>query len=113
MQGHPPVFKTLWAKVIETLNKGDSNAMNQQLAQIIERLGPNQPQYPYKPLPNVKEFTITKLHPHDPKLKDHGIMKRLKDAEFETKPYKNKSMNRYVKIQFTRLSKSLHNPSKF
>jgi len=106
------LFNTLWARVIETLNKVGPTAWDPRLSQIIDD-NILKDYYPFKKLPNVKEFTIRLLHPHDPKLLDHGISKRLKKAEFETTPYINKSMNRYVEYQFRRLNTYRSQPDKF
>lgn len=106
------IFSTLWARVIEQLNKGGPVAWDQRLSQIIaETTLP--PLFPFKKLPNVKEFRITFLQPHNPILLEADIRKRLGDAEKESTPYKNKSMNRYVEHQFRRLNANRHNPSKF
>jgi hypothetical protein len=98
--------------VIDSLNKGGSFAPNPQLAQIIKD---NQPKaiYPYKVLPNVKDFQIVFKHPYDQTLLAEGIIKRVKSAEMESTPYKNKAMNRYVKFQFQRLNRLQSNAPAF
>lgn len=94
------------------LDKENTAARCLQLGQIIK--GYNlKTIHPYKRLPNVKEFTITQLQPYDPILKDHGIHRRLGEAQMEWKRYKNKSMNRYVAYQFDRLNNSVSNPKRF
>jgi hypothetical protein len=108
------IFNTLWARVSETLNKVGPVAWDRQLSQIIvDNKAAITAYYPFKKLPNVREFTIKWLHPYDPTLEDHGIKRRLATAEFESKPYKNKSMNRYVTYQFRRLNNCTSHPSKF
>jgi len=69
--------------------------------------------YPYKQLPNVKEFKITGLGPLDPDFLKEGIIKRLHKAKIETTPYTNKRINRYLHHQFTRLNKHRGNPTLF
>jgi len=114
MKNKHTLFNTLWARAIETLNKVGPVAWDRQLSQIIDdNRNLITSYYPFKKLPNVREFSIKWLHPYDPSLEDHGIKRRLASAEFTTKPYKNKAMNRYVTHQFHRLNSSITEPKKF
>jgi len=106
------LFKTLWAIVMKQLNKSCEYALRAQLEKIIKYSGVK-PVYPYKPLPNVREFKVTITSPYDPILLASGIKKRLYEAEKESTPYRNRSMNRYVRYQFDRLNKNRHNPKIF
>lgn len=112
MKNSAALFKTLWAKVIENLNNVGPTAWDSRLGQIIEE-NTFEAYFPFKKLPNVKEFAITKLFPLDPLLLKNGIVKRLGSAETKAEPYKNKRMNRYVYYQFKRLNESRHQPEKF
>jgi hypothetical protein len=105
------LFNTLWAIVMNKLNKRNI-AHCSQLEKIIEDADlPSV--FPYKPLPNVKDFRIKLLSPYDPILLKHGIQRRLDKAELEWTPYKNRSINRYVRHQFDRLNKNRHRPHTF
>lgn len=106
------IFNTLWARVIETLNKVGPVAWDQRLSQIVND-AELPPLYPFKRLPNVKDFKIKWLSPYDPILLKAGIHKRVDEATFESTPYRNHRMNRYVHHQFTRLNASRGNPEKF
>ena len=106
------LFNTLWALVIHKLNKANNAAHCLRLGKIINSYR-IRPIYPYKELPNVRAFAITKLQPYDPILKDYGIRKRLGPAEREWTRYRNKSMNRYVRRQFNYLNLSTGNPKRF
>jgi hypothetical protein len=76
------LFSTLWAIVIKKLDKMNDIAPCSSLERIIEEACIKHV-YPYKPLPNVKDFQITNLAPYDPILQEHGIIKRLRDADKE------------------------------
>jgi len=106
------LFETLWAIVRKSKSKGDENATTHQLQNVLKKAR-IEPKYPYKPLPNVREFRITKLAPYDPVLEAEGIKRRLHQAEYDSTKYKNGTMNRFVKHQFKRLNRSLSHPSKF
>lgn len=67
----------------------------------------------WRPLPNVRKFQITELAPLDPILHAAGIDKRSGKPIIEYTPYRNKKINRYVKWQFKRLRKNVHNPVLF
>jgi hypothetical protein len=106
------LFETLWAIVRKSINKGDENATTHQLENVLNK-AQIEPKYPYKPLPNVREFRITELAPYDPVLSSAGIQRRLWKAEYDSTKYTNHRMNRYVKHQFKRLNSSISNPRKF
>lgn len=62
----------------------------------------NQPAInPYRRLPDIKRITI-KLSEHDPIFEKYGITKRF-EPHIDHESYYNKSLNRYVKRQMTRL----------
>ena len=74
-------------------------AIEAQRAAIQREEGPSKLGIRY--LPNVKEFKITTLYPLDQELfAETGIKKRLLNAAYDTQPWTNGGMNRYVKKQF-------------
>jgi hypothetical protein len=108
------IFNNLWAIVMKKLNNSGVFAPYTKLSVESQRMFDKMSYvYPYTPLPNVETFRITFLHPHDKILKKSNIIKRVKEAEKESTPYMNKSMNRYVRHQFSTLNKNRNNPRKF
>lgn len=60
---------------------------------------------PCKKIPNVQSFKVTRLSNYHPTLLKVGIRKRETHPQFETVPYINHSINRYLEHQFIRLNK--------
>lgn len=67
---------------------------------------------PFKPIPNAKRFTIGLEKGVDLLLLNHGLLKKVR-FEPEIEPYRNDSMNRYVKYQVGRLHACREDPALF
>jgi len=76
----------------------------------IEDLGILEPQ---RRIPNVRRFNVKLLSDYHPVLQAHNIRKRQYEPIFESEPYLNRPLNRYISHQFKRLNKHRGNPKVF
>ncbi len=110
-------LSNLWAIVMDQLNNLKFDAPNfysKEISNMIKEGIDLMPEFNgWRPLPNVRKFQITELAPLDPILHAAGIDKRSGKPIIEYTPYRNKKINRYVKWQFKRLRKNVHNPVLF
>lgn len=92
--------------LIDTLTQSDQPLMIQVNKEYKEPSA-------FKPLPNVRKFKIRMLSQYHPIFAKKGIPKRELTPKFDSEPYTNKSINRFISHQLLRLSQSRTQPAKF
>jgi hypothetical protein len=107
---------TLWETVMQLSSNG--LARSQQLYKIsnmIKLWSQDESTYvfPQKRIPNVRKFRVQALSNYHPIFEEAGIRKREFAPVIDCENYINKSQNRYIKHQLTRLNRNRGNPVVF
>ena len=110
-------LKTLWESVMSDHHSWNSST-NTSITTTIQELSCELnstygPLYPKILLPNVRKFQVKVLSNYHPIFEEEGILKRQYSPIFESTPYRNQRMNRWLQYQFLRLNKSTHRPGYF